>query len=556
MDILVRARDHATSVFRRIGSGASSMGGRFSKLGAAAARMGKMAALGVGVAGGAALIGIKQSIDAASDLNESLSKVGVVFGPQANSIIKWSKGAASAMGQSQQQALEAVGTFGNLISATGVASQKTAGMSTVLTQLAGDLASFNNADPSEVLVNLRSGLVGEAEPLRKYGVQLSAARIEQEAVNLGLAKSGEELSAAAKMQAAYAIILQDTKTAQGDFARTSDGVANRQRIVAAQFEDLKAKVGSVFLPIWQTMLGWFSKGISAFKDALPDIMRVGKALFEGVGNALRVVTDWLGRVWKAIGPAVTAFGKELWGSLKRVWQAIIQNLWPALVQLWNAIRPVVKVVAALVGVVIVLAARAWPFVIKAMAFAIRVFAGIANGVRGVIGWVLRAAHVVGKVFVGAWNAMKNGALGAWYALERGIVGIGNSILHGFEWMVNRIIDGINWLIQGFNKIPFVGDISKLGHVDFGTLRASFAAVVAGSPGGHAATQSGTRGSQLADGGVVTRTGLALVHAGEVWSGIGKDFGPFDRNRRERLRLNIDRRRWVKEADYEVTYGGV
>lgn len=495
------------------------MSGRFHKLGTSMLALGRRAALGVAIAGGAALVGIKKSIDAASDLNESLSKVGVVFGPKAKGIIDWSKNAATAMGQSQQQALEAVGTFGNLISATGVAAQKTRGMSTVMVQLASDLASFNNADPSEVLVNLRAGLVGEAEPLRKFGVQLNAARIEETALRLGLSKEGEELSAAAKMQAAYSIILSDTTTAQGDFARTADGAANKQRIVAAQFEDLKAKVGQVFLPVWQTMLGWFSKGIEAFQQALPDIMRVGKALFEGIGGALRVVVDWLGRVWKAIGPAVIAFGKALFGALRKAWKAIQKDLWPALVNLWHALQPIFKVVAVVVGVIIILAAKALPFAIRAISRTINMVAGFVNAIRGAIDWIGKVVGWLKDKLVGAFNAVKDVGKGIW----DGILGAATTVFNAIARAWNSTVGKLSFRAPGW--VPFVGgkgfDVPDIPLLDTG--------------------------------GVVLNTGLAVVHKGEEWSGVGQ-------HRRwggdVRVGVNIDRRRWVAESDYEVTYGGL
>jgi len=99
-----------------------------------------------------------------------LNKVEVVFGENAAAIKQWSKDAAEAFGMSRQKALEAAGTFGNLFRALGLGTPQASDMSKKLVQLAADLASFNNANPEEVLLALRSGLVGEAEPLRKFGV--------------------------------------------------------------------------------------------------------------------------------------------------------------------------------------------------------------------------------------------------------------------------------------------------------------------------------------------------------------------------------------------------
>jgi hypothetical protein len=111
-------------------------------------------------------------ISAASDLNESLNKSQVVFGDAAGAIEAFSKTAATSLGLSQQKALEATGTFGNLFVSMGLGQAPAAEVSQQLVTLAGDLASFNNIKPEEALEKLRSGIVGEAEPLRALRRQL------------------------------------------------------------------------------------------------------------------------------------------------------------------------------------------------------------------------------------------------------------------------------------------------------------------------------------------------------------------------------------------------
>jgi hypothetical protein len=203
------------------------------------------------VATGAAIVGagMKTTIGAASDLSEEVSKGGVVFGRSSKAILDWSKTTASALGLSQQQALAATGTLGNMLVPMGFARKDAASMSQKMVGLAADMASFNNADPSETLDALRAGLAGETEPLRRFGVSLSDARLKQEAMNMGIYKGKGPLDANTKAQATYALILKDTKDQQGDVARTSDGLANRQRALKAQMADLSAEIGAKVLPI-------------------------------------------------------------------------------------------------------------------------------------------------------------------------------------------------------------------------------------------------------------------------------------------------------------------
>lgn len=211
-------------------------------------------ALKTAVAAGAAAAGLaliafgKKAVNAASDLAESTSKAQVVFGDASGAVLAFGDDAAKGLGQSKQQAIEATGSFGALFVAMGIGQKPAADLSISIVKLASDLASFNNTSPEEALTALRSGLIGETEPLRQFGVNLNAVAIGNEAVRLGLAKTPAAASTAAKAQAAYSLILAQTKTAQGDFARTAGGAANQQRILAAQTADLAATSGKLLLP--------------------------------------------------------------------------------------------------------------------------------------------------------------------------------------------------------------------------------------------------------------------------------------------------------------------
>ena len=126
-------------------------------------------------------------------------------------------------------------------------------MSTSMVVSAGDMASFNNASPEETLAALKSGLAGESEPLRKYGVFLNDARLKQEAMKQGLYSGKGALDAHAKAAASMAIIMKDTGDAQGDFARTSESAANQSRTQAAEMENLSAELGQSLLPLYEDL---------------------------------------------------------------------------------------------------------------------------------------------------------------------------------------------------------------------------------------------------------------------------------------------------------------
>lgn len=226
----------------------------------------------IGDAAGAAADFIGDSVEAASDLNETLSKSKVVFGGASGEIEAFGDKAAEALGMSKQEAIAAAATFGNLFVGVGETKSKAAEMSESVVQLASDLASFNNIDPGEALEKLRSGLSGESEPLRALGVFLSEAKVKAKAMELGLGDAHGELTEGEKVLARYKIILDETKTAQGDFARTSDELANSQRTANAKLKDAQAQLGESFEPIALgvtqsqiAIVDWFNRGVEGWQ---------------------------------------------------------------------------------------------------------------------------------------------------------------------------------------------------------------------------------------------------------------------------------------------------
>ena len=224
---------------------------------------GVAAALGVGLGLDKLVDGLRSSVNAASDLQEQVGKVDVVFGASAKQIEEWSKTTATAFGLSQRQALATAGSFGALFAPLGIAGETAAEQSRKLTELGADLASFYNTDVQSALDAIRSGLVGESEPLRNYGVQLSEARVQAEAMAESGKKSASSLTNQEKALARIKIIFEDTAKAQGNFHDTSDGLANQLRILTAQTDDLKASLGQALLPA-------ITNVVTQFNDWLAD----------------------------------------------------------------------------------------------------------------------------------------------------------------------------------------------------------------------------------------------------------------------------------------------
>lgn len=256
------------------------------------------------------------SIKMASDLSESVNKTNVVFDTAGASVVKWSEDSARAFGMSQNTALTAASTYGNLFVSMGMGSSESANMSRSLVELAGDMASFNNVAPQEALDALRSGLTGETEPLKRFGVNLNDAALKAEAMKLGLSDGKGVLDANAKAQAAYSLIMKQTTTAQGDFARTSDGLANKTRISKAEFENAAAALGNQLLPAATSIMGKISELGAAFSRLSPKqqgmIVKLGVAaaatgpLLRGLSPLLSVSSG----VAKGFGSIALAMGQN------------------------------------------------------------------------------------------------------------------------------------------------------------------------------------------------------------------------------------------------------
>lgn len=270
---------------------------------------------------------VQEMIGAASDLAESQSKVDVVFGASQSVIDEWASSSATAVGLAKQQALEAAGTFGNLFTALGLTQNAAAKLAPDVVQLGADLASFNNLGVPETLEKLRSGLVGEIEPLRSLGISFGALDVERKAMELGLESANGTITEGAKVQARWALITEQSRAAAGDFARTSDGLANQQRILSAEFGNLQAEIGARLLPTFLKGVKGIRELIGMFEqlpEPVQDVILVAGALTAvlaplALGGG--AVVSSFGNIAKAaksmattLGVSTTAFGAVAVGA--------------------------------------------------------------------------------------------------------------------------------------------------------------------------------------------------------------------------------------------------
>jgi hypothetical protein len=207
-------------------------------------------AMAVGlVAGTAAVVaGLGYAVVKASDLNETISKTGFTFGPAAKTITDAADEMATKFGIGKQTFIDSATNIGLIAKGAGYSKEAAADLGVQFGKLAADVSSFDNVPVEDALNAMRSGLVGETMPLRRFGVMMNEDTVKAEALRMGLVRTGEELTNQAKIQARASVIATALADRTGDLERTQESFSNRTRQVGGQLENLAAQVGAVLLP--------------------------------------------------------------------------------------------------------------------------------------------------------------------------------------------------------------------------------------------------------------------------------------------------------------------
>jgi hypothetical protein len=223
----------------------------------------------------------KASISAASNLEESLNAVRVSYGAASEEIAKLGEDAASRLGVTQAAFNQAAVRFSAFADRVVGEGGDVGGFVDDITTRAADFASVFNIDVAEALQVFQSGLAGEAEPLKRFGINLLQSEVQAFALRSGLIEVGETMTEQEKVQARYGLLMESTAKTAGDFANTSDGLANSQRILKANFEGMQATVGGALLPAFAAL----SAGL------LPVVEQLGPVLTEAVESLTPALED-------------------------------------------------------------------------------------------------------------------------------------------------------------------------------------------------------------------------------------------------------------------------
>ena len=278
-----KAANSLVSSFNRISKASSGMKvGLLSAVnGISAIRKSILQAMGI--AGGfyAVLQGIKESINIASDLTEVQNVVDVTFGNFKQKIEDLAKVSIPELGMSELTTKQIASRFQAMGTAMGISQRGMADMSTELTRLAGDMASFYNVEQKAVGEDLEAIFTGQTKPLRQYGLDLTEATLQEWAMKHGMDANINSMSQMEKTMLRYQYVMANTGAAQGDFVRTADTWANQVRVLKENFKALGSVIGSTFINALKPL-------VKALNSAMSHIISFAKV----VSNALGKIFGW------------------------------------------------------------------------------------------------------------------------------------------------------------------------------------------------------------------------------------------------------------------------
>jgi hypothetical protein len=446
---------NANRAFASVSANAGGMGVRVGKAGKA---LGVAVAAGTALAGAAALKFGADSVKAASNAQQSLGATETVFGKYADTVIKRSNEAATAIGVSANEYRELSNVVGASLTGAGISIQKATALTGDLNQRAADMAATFGGTTKEAVEAVSSALRGETDPIERYGVSVKAADVSARLAAQGQDQLTGSALKAAEMQARLDLIMEKTALTQGAFGRESNTLANQQQVLGAQFENLKARIGTALLPVLTSLLTTVNANlIPAFEAAVefikPLIAGV-QSFFSGLGQGNGKVSELGAFLNTQVIPAVRGVVEAFQGYLQVV-IPILQQVAAAVIEGWSKIQPQVRSTWTSVKSIIVDALAIIRAVIQKVTAAIsavwakfggQILSFITSTMKNV-GTVVSGAF---QVIAGLFKAVKAILTGDWSALWaaiKQIVSGATSVVKGIlsqAWNVIRAATSAAW----------------------------------------------------------------------------------------------------------------
>lgn len=402
----------------------------------------------------------KKALAAAADLEQSAGAIQTVFKGSAPEMQKFSAQAATSVGLTKNEFNELGTLIGTQLKNGGTAMDELAPKTNELIGLGADLSSMFGGSSREAVEALSSALKGERDPIERYGVSLSQAKIDAEAAALGFNKVGGALSTEASQAATLSLIMKQTADAHGNFGRESDTLAGQQQRMAATWGNITASVGGLFLPVMMNLYKFINASILPVLAAF-----VAGLSGEGLGGAMGGLGPIIGTVmtllnpmslvWKSLLPVLPLLAglfQQITGVLTQVFTAVAPlvvqlagALIPIIAQLATSILPpliagfvtVVQAVLPLVTTITGLLVPAIQFLIPLVVSVVQSIVGNVIGlVQGIIQVVTGVVNFVTAIFRGDWAS-------AWRALGDIVSGAVKAVWNFVQlWLIGRLVAGV------------------------------------------------------------------------------------------------------------------
>ena len=407
----------------------------------------------------------KAAFQMASDYEENVNKVDVAFKDNAQTVMDWSKTSLEAFGLSQNSALEAASLFGDMGTAMGLSTGEAANMSTSLTGLAGDLASFKNIGIDQAQTALSGVFTGEGEALKSLGVVMQDSTLEAFALAQGTEKAYDKMSQAEKVALRYAFVMDATKNAQGDFANTSDGAANSSRTLTETLKELGVSFGQVLLPV-----------ITPIIQKITELVKWFGSLSQGTKTAIVIVAGAIA----AIGPLLLGASSAIMAVAAAQWLlngALLANpiglivagiaaLIAGLVYFYNtnetvrnSINMVWSQMQEFMAVVMATISALWQaHGAEITAIAQAVWGAISLFVESVMGVIAGIITTFLAIITGDWEGAWNGLKGIVESIMNWFAGLGSAFMEIGGNIIDGIIEGIKAKATG--AVDAVKNVAK------------------------------------------------------------------------------------------------
>lgn len=438
---------------------------------------------------------VKTMSSAASEANEMTSRFNILFAKQGDDVKKWSEELGQSIGRSSIKLQGMASTFQAFFVKIDPTGKKAADLSKQFVVMAQDLSSFWDVTEDEALTALRAGLVGEIEPLRKFGILLSEQAVKVQALKMGFHQLNGTFTETEKVQARVALITKQMGAAEGDAKRTSQQFANQVRALQGAWYDLRVEIGQnineIILPlviklkdllIWfknlpegvQTViayfalfimavgpvltvvgqlvmgLGWFAQGISFIIPAfrlLTSLLVPFSIALRGIGLAFQFVIGFIG-----------GFGSALTGAIAAV------GLWPILI-------------AVALGVALALIIYYWDDIIKAIMSAQKSIETNLKDSWNLIGNIFTTAI---QYFQGKWDQFVSYLESKWGAFGTFVITVIENMFSPLTNLINLAKEAFAWINKA-NAAEASGGGGGIGHMATGgpVPRNMFARIHAG-----------------------------------------------------------------------------